>query len=340
MTSAPKPIPPITVITPVYNGGRYVAETVASVLGQGYPNLEYLVLDDGSVDDTIERLAPYRNRITLLSQPNVGEANTVNRGVDLARGEIVAIVNADDPVLPGWLAAGAGLMAQRPELVGAYPDWRRIDDVGNVLEEVVTCEWDLRMHLEQVLCLPGPGAFFRKAALDGEPARNPAFRFSSDYDLWLRLGLKGPLARIPQVLATWREHPGGASQLLRGPQFARDKIDVVKRFYERDDLPESLLANRSQALSTAYYCAAMVAIHNPAVPGRAYLLKSFAIRPVWPSRFDATRKRRLLVVGYLLGLPVTRWLYHAWQRWAGRDRAAAGRRDKSARGDINIHGAS
>jgi glycosyltransferase involved in cell wall biosynthesis len=332
--------PLVTIVTPVYNGARYIEETVESVLSQDYPRLEYLVVDDGSQDETRQRLQRFGRRIRVLHHANIGEAATVNRGVAEASGDILAIVNADDPVLPGWLAAGAGLLVQRHELVGAYPDWQRIDDDGNVLEEVVTREWDLRMHLEQVLCLPGPGAFFRKSALGGEPARNPAFRFSSDYDLWLRLGLKGPLARIPRVLATWREHPGGASQLLRGPQFARDKIDVVKRFYERDDLPESLIANRRQALSTAFYCAAMVAIHSPAVPGRTYLLQSFAIRPVWPSRFDATRKRRLLVVGYLLGLPFTRWLYDACRRWSGRDRPAAVRRDKTARGDMNIHGVS
>jgi hypothetical protein len=231
-------------------------------------------------------------------------------------------------------------MVQRPELVGAYPDWRRIDDDGNVLEEVISREWDLCMHLEQVLCLPGPGAFFRKAALGSEPARNPRFRFSSDYDLWLRLGLKGPLARIPQVLATWREHLGGASQLLRGPQFARDKIDVVKAFYERNDVPDSLLAIRRQALSTAYYCAATVAIHSPAVPGRFFLLKSYAMRPVWPSRFEATRKRRILVVGYLLALPFTRWLYAARKRWGGRNLVAAGPRGTAARGNAKIHGTS
>src|SRR5262245_22604316 len=108
-------LPPITVLTPVYNGARYISTTIESVLHQNYPELEYIVLNDGSTDESEAVLQPFCHLVRLLSHPNMGEARTINRGLALARHDIICIVNADDPVLPGLLEAAGRAFACDPQ---------------------------------------------------------------------------------------------------------------------------------------------------------------------------------------------------------------------------------
>jgi len=298
--------PLVTIITPVYNGARYIAEVIESVLAQGYQPLEYIVIDDGSTDDTRALLEPYKARgVTVLSHPNRGEAATVNRGAALAKGEILAIVNADDPVLPGLIAAAVELLTARPDLAVVYPDWLKIDSDGAVIEEVRTQDFDYRMMLRQHFCIPGPGAFIRRSALAGEELRDSSLKYSSDFDLWLRLGLRGGMARIPRVLATWRFHDQGASQAQRNPRMAAEKPLVIEKLFRRPDVPDDLRVEQAQALSAACYCAGLLAIHNPAIPGWRYLIRSLYLRPFWPDGFLRSQRRSWPHMAFVFGQPLT-----------------------------------
>ncbi len=301
--------PLVSLVTPAHNAGPYIAETVESVLAQDYPELEYIVLDDGSTDDTLARLAPYQDRVTIVGHANLGEQRTVNKGVELARGDFVAVINADDPIMPGLVAAAVETLSARPELVGVYPDWLKLDSRGRVLDEVRTCDFDYALMLAQHYCIIGPGGFFRRSALNGEPIRDPAFRYAGDFDFWLRLGLHGPLARIPRTLATWRMHEAGASHAKRDRQMARDRIAVMEKLFARPDLPAEIRALRRQALSAAHYAAGIMAIHNPSIPGRRYLMQSIWYKPLWPAGFLPQQRRSWLRIAYVLGQPATGLLY-------------------------------
>ena len=113
-----------TFVTPVYNAKAFISETVESVLAQTIGEFEYIVVDDGSTDGTAELLATqYDGAITVIRQENAGEAAAVNRGVAAARTDIVCVVNADDPVLPGLLEASLQMFEMFPEISGTYPDW-------------------------------------------------------------------------------------------------------------------------------------------------------------------------------------------------------------------------
>lgn len=313
--------PLVSVVVPVYNAAPYVAETLQSVLAQDYPALDCIVLDDGSTDDSLDRLRPFaaHPQVRLLHHANRGEAFTVNRGAALARGAILGVVNADDPLLPGAIAAAAALLTARPDLAAVYPDWRRIDGKGRRIADVTVPEFDYRVLLEQCLCLPGPGAFIRREALGAEPLRDERFRYKSDYFLWLRLGLNQPLARLPGIFATWREHEGGASQAGRSPRMAAEFIDVAEALFARADCPPDVAAWRRQTLSVACYCGALLSIHNAAVPGRALMLRSLQLAPLWPARFLPERRRSWGRIAYVLGQPATGWLY----RQAGGFKASA-----------------
>lgn len=304
----------VSIVTPVFNGAAYIAETVESVLGQDCPGLEYIVVDDGSRDDTLVRLAPYSGRLRVISQANSGEAAAVNAGVATARGAILGIVNADDPLLPGHLEACLARLDAEPGLQGVYPDWLKIDAQGLVMERVQALDWDYRVLLAQHFCMIGPGCLFRHSGLHGQPPRDPGLRYTGDYHQWLRMGLTGPFAHITKTLATWRCHDAGASQAGRNPEMARNKIDAVRVILDHPNLPEFVTRLRGEALSTAYYIAAVLGLHDPRVPARAYMLRSLRHAWRWPGDRIPERRRSWRLVAFALGLPLTRPLAELYRR--------------------------
>lgn len=307
-------LPSLTVITPVYNGAAWIGATVESVLAQDCAaNIEYIVLDDGSTDHTLTVLAPFAERgVTVLSHPNMGEARTVNRGAELASHDLLAVVNADDPVRPGWASTMLRAFANDPALSAAYPDWQMIDAEGRVLREIRTQDFDYAVLLGQHFCIPGPGAMLRRSHLpNGEPLRDPARRTSGDYDLWLRLGLHGRIRRVPDVLATWRRHTAGASTARRGRSMAHDKIATIKALLARPDLPQQVRELGPQAMSAAYLNAALLALRAPGVPALRYALLSYWHKPIWPAGVVRQQRRSLPHLAYAAAQPVSGWIHSA-----------------------------
>jgi cellulose synthase/poly-beta-1,6-N-acetylglucosamine synthase-like glycosyltransferase len=254
---------------------------VASQLG---PKDEYIVVDDGSTDNTAALIADAPPTVRAIRQRNAGEAAAVNAGVALTRAEIIGVVNADDPILHGLLDRVRETFAADPTLAAVYPDWRRIDQKGRTINLVRTFEYDYGVMLAQHLCIPGPGAFFRRSVLGGEPVRDDRARGISDFDFWLRFGLFGAtVRRIPDVLATWRMHRGGTTYTFQSPALAAAKVAMVDRLFSRPDLPDDVRALRAQAMSAAAYHAALVGLRGQGVPALRYIARSYWLDPRWPA---------------------------------------------------------
>ena len=251
-TSAPL----VTIITPTYNRASYLEETIDSILGQDYPHIDYLVLDDGSTDNTRELLQRYKGRLRWQSHPNMGEHRTVNKGFSLARGKYVAVVNSDDPLRPGAIRAAVELLEARPELLVAYPEWDMVDSSNRVIRTMCVPEYDYRHMVEYHQCLVGPGAVIRRGAIERVGGRNPEYRFVADFDFWLRMGLLGPMAKVPARLATWRAHEGAATHDRQGRAMAAEHVKLIRAFFARRDLPPEIQRIRRRAMSWAHYTAA------------------------------------------------------------------------------------
>lgn len=306
---------PVTIITPVYNGAAFIEETLRSVLAQAYPDLEYIVVDDGSTDSTPEIVARFAPRVRVLRQRNSGEPAAVNTGIAAASNDVIAVVNADDPILPGLIEKACGLLADRPELVAVYPDWLCIDQHGATTVVMRTPDYDYRLMLEEHYCIPGPGTFFRRSAFGPEPVRSLEFPLNGDFDAWLRLGLTGPMQRIPEALATWRRHGQNTSTTQQTASMAAARIRLIEALFRRPHLPASVRELEAQALSAAYYFAAVIALHDARVPARRYLLESLRYKFWWPRRIAPGRRRSWKIVLYLLSSPASRPLKRLYGRY-------------------------
>ena len=243
--------PLVTIITPTYNRVKFLEETMNSVLNQDYKNIEYIVLDDGSTDDTLNFLKKFRNKIRIVSHKNMGEVKTVNKGFSMAKGEIIGVVNSDDPLLPGAIKEFVSYMTKNPEISVVYSDWVYIDEKGKEIEKFITKDFSYEYMIETHNCPLGASAFIRKSLLDKLGGRDVRFKYVSDYDFWLRAGLISKFARIPKILATSRIHPGQATFTGRSLGAALDHIIVINKIFASPNLPPHIRKLKPQAYNKA-----------------------------------------------------------------------------------------
>jgi len=292
-------VPIISIITPVYNGEKYIEETINSVLSAKtiFP-LEYIVLDDGSTDSTLSIIKKFKNKIIVESHQNIGEARTVNRGIKLAKGNYILIVNADDPLLTEDLInIGIKEISKDNSVVAVYPDWKIINNFGQTIKINILPDYTDDIMIGKCRTLPGPGTIFRKDAADAIGGRNPKWRYVSDYDFWLRISRKGKILRIPLVLAQWRDHLNSTSISQRNVGMANERIKVIEEFLNNFCLDKKLGKN---ALGNAYYMGARLSFFDSKVPGRKFMIS--AIRK--NNRIPSESKLSVLVFVFLL--PISR----------------------------------
>ena len=251
--------PLVSIVTAAYNAAPYIEETIESVLDQDYPRLEYIVLDDGSTDGTRKLIERYDGRLTWDSHPNMGEARTVNKGFAMSHGDPVAVVSADDPLLPGIVSTMVEWLAARPEVLVAYPDWEMIDEQSEVIQHIRTFDYSYRDMVRWHHCLPGPGAFIRRKVIDAVGGRDPHFRYVGDLDFWFHAGLFGSFSRVPQTLARYRHHAAAASVSKTGALMAREHMEMTDKLFTRKDLPWSVRRLRAEAYSSSHWIAGCVA---------------------------------------------------------------------------------
>jgi glycosyltransferase involved in cell wall biosynthesis len=223
--------PLVTVVTPSFNHGRFIRETIESVLGQSYPRVEYLVMDGGSTDETVEILKSYGDRLVWVSEPDGGQTDAINKGWRNARGEIVAYLNSDDTYLPGAIEKAVAALQARPDAGAVYGEGYHVDEGGRVIERYPTEPFDLA-RLGQTCFICQPTVFLRRDVVERLGYLDPSRRYCMDYDLWIRLARVSRFAFIPEYLATTRMHAATVTSALRGPVHA-EILDTVYRHYGR-----------------------------------------------------------------------------------------------------------
>jgi glycosyltransferase involved in cell wall biosynthesis len=305
--------PLVSIITPAYNRASYLDETIQSVLNQDYPSIEYIVLDDGSTDNTRQVLQKYTGRIIWETQPNMGETRTVNKGWSMAHGDIVAVVNSDDPLLPGAIREAVAFMQAHPDILVAYPDWNMIGPDSKVTGHIHVPDYDYLFMLRRHYCSVGPGAFIRRKAFDLTGMRDPEFKYVADFEYWLRLGLYGKFARIPKTLATWRVHPDAASLSHKGTAMADEHIRLMEKFYSRPDLPPEVLRVRREAFAWAHLVAAATYGRGGWIPLR-HCLRAMLYHPTSFLGSLGKLKTWAIALSIILPKPLFKILQWGWHK--------------------------
>jgi glycosyltransferase involved in cell wall biosynthesis len=215
----PDNTPLISVCMPVHNAERYVPQAIESILGQTLGDYEFLILDDGSTDDSLEVLRGYAARdprIRLTSRPNKGLEATCNELVAQARGEFLARMDADDFALPQRFARQVEYLRAHPDCVLVGSRVRVIDSDGDPL-----CDWCTEQEHEaldaqllggeRTTPISHPSVMMRRGAVLAVGNYGP-FKLLEDYDLFLRLAEYGRLANLPEVLLQYRIHASNSSK--------------------------------------------------------------------------------------------------------------------------------
>lgn len=223
----------VTVVTPSYNQGEFVERTVRSVLSQRGPfDLEYLVIDGGSTDRTLEVLRPFQDRLQVISEKDRGQSDAINKGFRMATGEVLAWLNSDDTYEPGAIAAAVETLAGGARW--CFGQCRIVDEEDREIRRGISAykAWCSRRYSRERLLsgnlIPQPAVFFRRELLEEAGPLDESLHYSMDYDLWLSFASRSAPVFVPRDLACFRWHRRSKTG-SRYVASAREALRVARR---------------------------------------------------------------------------------------------------------------
>lgn len=201
--------PLVSIIVPSYNQGRFLRETLDSILSQDYRPLEVLVMDGASKDETVEILREYSTRHSELrwwSERDSGVADAVNKGLALARGVYAGIQSSDDVYQPGAVRDAVEILRSRPELGIVCADMNIVDEAGRfVILAPARMPFTMARFLSRNTMIHQSSAFFRLELARAVGGWDPAY-FCADTEMWLRMAFRAPVLKVDRVWSNWRGH--------------------------------------------------------------------------------------------------------------------------------------
>jgi hypothetical protein len=248
----PGALPRISVVTPSFNQGCFLEETIRSVLLQGYPDLEYIVIDGGSTDQSVEIIQKYEKWLVYwVSEKDSGQAHAINKGFTRATGEISAYLNSDDVFCPNAFGTAVSFLNSRPEAALAYGDCQIIDELSKVNDLMLAPEFDLSELLFRCY-IPQPATFWRQAKMKAAGDFNAGMHFAFDYEMWLRMAAAGQtFSHVPLSLAQHRKTEG-TKTVSRPEAFTAEIVSALETFFRSPAVPSALKSVETDAYAVAF----------------------------------------------------------------------------------------
>ena len=249
----------VTIVTPVFNQGDFVSRTIQSVLDQSYDNIEYIIVDDGSTDDTASILERYRSKAIIIRQENCGQSAALNLGWSMAQGHVLAYLSADDIMYTDCVANIVNAFEDDVSVV--YPDYDLIDAHGDIIRGNECEEFSRERLFCGLVCMPGAGAFFTKDAYLAVGGWHASLQHVPDFEFWLRMVSQGRFKRLPEPLAGFRVHSGSGSVKPISAQRSDEIIHIVEKYkkiieevgpLKKPEAAARLMAARSHLQSGRY----------------------------------------------------------------------------------------
>ncbi|MFN3490933.1 MAG: glycosyltransferase family 2 protein [Anaerolineales bacterium] len=213
----PPKLPLVSIVTPSFNQAEFLEKTIQSVLMQDYPYIEYIVIDGGSSDGSVEVIKKYQDKIKhWVSEPDKGQTEAINKGFAKAAGDILAWLNSDDTYTPKAVGEAVKYLIENPNVAMVYADCNFIDEHDNVIGKFNAKQTNYKLLREGFVHIPQQTMFFRKkywSELD------PSFYFAMDYDLWTRIAKQAEIKYLQgNVWANFRIHTSSKTNVndMRG----------------------------------------------------------------------------------------------------------------------------
>jgi glycosyltransferase involved in cell wall biosynthesis len=238
----------LSIVTPSFNQGRFIERTIASVLGQSLPPLEYFVQDGGSTDETVGILRRHEGALQFESRKDRGQAHAVNLAIGKTTGEIVGWINSDDVYRPGAFAAVTSYFDAHPEVDVVYGAADHIDADDRIIEPYPTEPWSPE-RLRETCFICQPAVFFRRRAFAKFGLLDESLNYCMDYEYWLRLAKAGADVRFLDVCLAGSRLYADTKTLGARVKVHREIAQMMKRLL--GTVPDAWLSNYAHAVVEA-----------------------------------------------------------------------------------------
>jgi len=299
--------PLVSIITPSFNQAAFLEQTIQSVLEQDYPHIEYIVVDGGSTDGSVNIIKKYANRLSWwISEKDNGQAEALNKGFRLAKGEIIAWINSDDTLLSGTITNAVESYQKEPEAVIVHGDLKVIDQDNKMINLIHYGNWGLQ-GLMEFRIIGQPAVFMRRTALEQAGFLDPNYHFLLDHQLWLRLAQRGKVIYIPREWACARYHPQ-AKNVSQAASFGEEAYRILNWMKTEPGLQKDFTTNWRKCEAGAHRINARYLLDGglPVEALRAYGRSFFAYPPAALSEWH----RILFCFPAMLGIKFPRKFYN------------------------------
>jgi glycosyltransferase involved in cell wall biosynthesis len=202
--------PLVSIVTPSFNQAHFLESTIHSVLDQDYPNIEYILVDGGSTDGSLEIIRRYSDRLAWwVSEKDRGQTDAINKGFARAKGEILAWLNSDDTYENNAVGEAVAFLLDQPAVGLVYGNANFIDETGRIIGHFPAAQTSYRRLRRGYVHIPQQSAFWRADLWRKVGPLDPSFYFAMDYDLWVRLAALAPIQYVPRLWANFRLHTRG-----------------------------------------------------------------------------------------------------------------------------------
>jgi len=238
-------LPLVSIVTPSFNQVAYLEQTIRSVLDQNYPRIEYLVVDGGSTDGSVDIIRKYQNQLAWwVSEPDLGQADGINKGLARARGDVVAWLNSDDYYLAGAIERAVAALAADAQLGMVYSDVLAVDGQGELINIMRYDDWNLA-DLMAFNIIGQPGVFMRRNVLQQVGYLDLSYRYILDHHLWLRVARVSRIKYVREQWAAARYHEM-AKNVSQASGFGEEAFKLLKWMSSTQDYASMYQENQNR----------------------------------------------------------------------------------------------